>query len=346
MSKKEGESIQRLDWLDISKGIAIILVIVGHVSLLKWDPYRKIIFSIHMPLFFIVAGYTSKSKLNADIFIKLLKRLFFPYCITFLICMVITGVQTCRFDLPLEIERFFWASGVPADYGPGKPVTGESVIPVTGALWFLPCMFFCKVIWTVLLKYVERYKETVRCILVLALVVLGYVIGQRYKIPMGLDIAVFCIGFMYAGYLLRKYNMMEKKIVSIGFLALILWSMALKSNAIELSARFYREFPLCIWSFCGAIAGSYVVFIVADELLNKLPFVREFFIFCGKNSLLILCIHVIEDKVINWQTLISIVGRPFVTAICIASVRTIFVIFICFFVIRIKKKLTNVVATN
>ena len=51
MGKANGK---RIDWLDISKGIAIIMVVVGHISSLPWEPYRKIIFSVHMPLFFIV----------------------------------------------------------------------------------------------------------------------------------------------------------------------------------------------------------------------------------------------------------------------------------------------------
>ena len=44
----------RLDWIDIAKGIGIISVLMGHnVSQLK-----PIIYAFHMPLFFILAGYT------------------------------------------------------------------------------------------------------------------------------------------------------------------------------------------------------------------------------------------------------------------------------------------------
>ena len=53
---------KRIEWIDISKGIAILLVIFGHVSILPWAPYKKLIFSVHMPLFFIVAGLTASGK--------------------------------------------------------------------------------------------------------------------------------------------------------------------------------------------------------------------------------------------------------------------------------------------
>ena len=51
----------RLSWLDIMKGIGIILVVVvGHIS------SNKIIFnwlySFHMPLFFFAAGWVYKKK--------------------------------------------------------------------------------------------------------------------------------------------------------------------------------------------------------------------------------------------------------------------------------------------
>ena len=53
---------KRIEWIDISKGIAILLVIFGHVSILPWAPYKKLIFSVHMPLFFIVAGLTASGE--------------------------------------------------------------------------------------------------------------------------------------------------------------------------------------------------------------------------------------------------------------------------------------------
>ncbi len=42
---------KRLDWIVIAKGIAIILVIVGH-TVPNPSPLRHAIFSFHMPVFF------------------------------------------------------------------------------------------------------------------------------------------------------------------------------------------------------------------------------------------------------------------------------------------------------
>jgi fucose 4-O-acetylase-like acetyltransferase len=48
--------------IDLMKGLAIILVIIGHVIIKImpkfWkNPFSNIIYSFHMPLFFVVSGY-------------------------------------------------------------------------------------------------------------------------------------------------------------------------------------------------------------------------------------------------------------------------------------------------
>jgi len=49
-SKKE-----RIPYIDAAKAIGIILVIIGHCGFLKTVPYlHEIIYSFHMPLFFII----------------------------------------------------------------------------------------------------------------------------------------------------------------------------------------------------------------------------------------------------------------------------------------------------
>jgi len=45
-----------IPWISIAKGIAILCVVAGHTF--APDSYKnRIIFSFHMPLFFILAGY-------------------------------------------------------------------------------------------------------------------------------------------------------------------------------------------------------------------------------------------------------------------------------------------------
>ena len=69
---------ERIEWVDIAKGIAIIAMIIGHGC-----PKRAIvsfIFSFHMPLFFILSGIVYKTN-SKGMVSKKIKSLIVPYFI-------------------------------------------------------------------------------------------------------------------------------------------------------------------------------------------------------------------------------------------------------------------------
>lgn len=57
--QKNAALVHRIQWVDIAKGMAMLFVIIGHTA-----PFgsmeRNFIFSFHMPLFFLLSGYTLK----------------------------------------------------------------------------------------------------------------------------------------------------------------------------------------------------------------------------------------------------------------------------------------------
>ena len=69
----------RLVFLDISKGILIYLVVLGHLP--SDDPlYHRYIFWFHMPVFLMISGIFLKSKFVFKTEIcKEIKRLLIPY---------------------------------------------------------------------------------------------------------------------------------------------------------------------------------------------------------------------------------------------------------------------------
>lgn len=67
--------MKRIEYIDILKGIGIILVVLGHVTQNK--PLFQFIYAFHMPLFFFVAGLFLRNKFG---FIKSHARsLMIPY---------------------------------------------------------------------------------------------------------------------------------------------------------------------------------------------------------------------------------------------------------------------------
>lgn len=177
-------------------------------------------------------------------------------------------------------------------------------------------------------------------------------INIRYRIysrttlqnSLGIDISLFSTIFFYAGYLMKKFNLMEKKLHIIGIAAMLLWYLAIRFNGIEMSARFYRDFPYCIFVILGAAAGSFVIFAVSSEILEQIPLISSFLIFCGKNSLTILCIHHLESYLISWTELFSntaLAGHPFRAGILIAAIRIIFDIAATKLFIIVKEKISR-----
>ena len=53
---------QRLDYLDIAKGIGILLVIIVHCQMGRIGCIHSIIYSFHMPLFFFLSGVCFSNK--------------------------------------------------------------------------------------------------------------------------------------------------------------------------------------------------------------------------------------------------------------------------------------------
>jgi len=76
---------KRLKWVDIYKGLAILLVVVGHSTGL----FNLYIYQFHMAAFFFISGYTSKLEKKGILQTTVGKiySLYFPYCIIFLISL-------------------------------------------------------------------------------------------------------------------------------------------------------------------------------------------------------------------------------------------------------------------
>lgn len=92
---------QRLSYLDIAKGIGIILVVLGHCipdASMPGGPSDKflsimfkLIYSFHMPLFFFIAGIFSLPKLNSLIdfnIIDFIKKRFLRLMVPYFFCRI------------------------------------------------------------------------------------------------------------------------------------------------------------------------------------------------------------------------------------------------------------------
>lgn len=106
-------AVQRDLTFDVMKGLGILLVLLGHTWGIP-EHLHQAIFSFHMPMFFIVAGYFSKSynqiddKLNT--IKKYFRRLVVPFLFTFLLFIL--------FFILLSIAKNDWDIAIRSVYNP------------------------------------------------------------------------------------------------------------------------------------------------------------------------------------------------------------------------------------
>ena len=67
MNKTSVRVQQRLAWVDSMRGLAILLVVLGHSIGTLTDPMNRFILSFHMPVFFFVSGLVGRCKNGSEI---------------------------------------------------------------------------------------------------------------------------------------------------------------------------------------------------------------------------------------------------------------------------------------
>ena len=77
----------RIAYIDAAKGIGILLMILGHTGMYGLPVVmHKMIYSFHMPMFFIISGFLFNTKKYENVaFSKFIKREFIKYIIPYFV---------------------------------------------------------------------------------------------------------------------------------------------------------------------------------------------------------------------------------------------------------------------
>lgn len=302
---------ERLDWLDIAKGIAILLVIVGH-TVSNPSPIRQIIFSFHMPLFFVLAGYTFRAKPWVEMLKSSCTRLLVPY---FLVAMswwvpysLMTGASIDGATLFSGVGMLVFASGT-AVPGFGFDAVGMS--------WFLMALFVSRLLLNALLMLFERFRiqDLMQGVVCLAIAFAGISCSRVFGVylPLSGDVSLYVIFFMWCGYTARKHGFSPTTASwYIVLTAFAVWVACVQIAPFEISSR---DFAHPFSGTLGAIAGTLFVCWVSTLIerlkgISCLSWIERFLAFCGRNSLAIFCIHAL-DWMFPWQSMPYVRALPF-----------------------------------
>ena len=119
---------QRVEWVDMAKGMGIFLMVIGHTGIPKFA--SQWIYSFHMPLFFFLSGYFFTSgKYSLKV---LLQRKFKTMIVPYLFFVLITWIGCELLQYTLFPPHSLW-----------EILTDGS----KGTLWFVYVLFFVEIVF-------------------------------------------------------------------------------------------------------------------------------------------------------------------------------------------------------
>lgn len=281
---------ERMEYIDIAKGIGILLVIAGHLFAYR-GPISRWIFSFHMPLFFILSGicYKMDSTILVEYLKKKCKQLLIPFCYLYAIGLAVSLI------IPSWRENI---SGL----GLIKElvlISPESIH--VGQIWFLICLLETEIYILVVRKILGEGWQTkgffLTAILVKCTPFLAKIIPQLHgRLPFKLDSTLIAAMFLLTGSFMKSNEIMPK-ITHIPYksVALICGLVATLMSVIirdwfNLSMAYYGR-SLLVY-FMIAVSLSLTVLILSWQLqLSSLVQIKKFLIFLGRNSLVAFGVH-------------------------------------------------------
>lgn len=271
----------RTDWIDISKGFGIILVVYGHVvrgidnsSLAINEEFFHIsdtfVYSFHMPLFFFLSGiffeksikkYTSKG-----LFIEKCKTILYPFIIWSLLQTIIEFGLSRFTNGNVEFNNIL-----------------TCIFRPRAQFWFLYALFFINVINIILFSFFK--KKWLIISLIIAIIYYEYPINLSVFSSTFKYLIFFNLGILISNHLLN--NILLKQISHFKNLILILIIFII----VEYLYIIYSLdilFKLLIPPILGI-----VVIISISYLLDERKACSNHLSSLGKNSMYIYILHIL-----------------------------------------------------
>lgn len=271
---------------DVMKGIAILAMVIGHCPIP--EILEKFIFVWHMPLFFLVSGYFYSPKEEKGYVRKNVRQLVLPYVVTSLVLIFLSGVKELISGKGATLTTI-----IAALIGNGtvnNPTFSEYSI---GAIWFLLAMFWCRSIFNIL--YIRLSEPMLGAAVISAAVVATY-LGTLVYVPTDLFEGIEAMLFFYIGNKAHTYNVLERTPNLLFFIIVFfLVILSIYAGSMSMVRCYYGYWPV---NYLAAIGMTMVIYYISKRLVTN-----KFLAWCGRVSMVILCIHIINLNFLPTKTL-------------------------------------------
>lgn len=296
--------------VSISKGIAIILMVVAHARCPIW--WQQYINMFHMPLFLFMSGYCFKDAYLADskgFVVKRIKSIWWPFVKWQIIFLLLHNIF---FALNIYNGEYGFRGEVSHEYSISETFENAFYIVITmshgeqllGGFWFLKSLFVGSLFFYFATKLSMLYKEKIGKKgtdfyvggLLLVITMLFSFIGRNVPF-LGIGARECLAGFfIWAGYMYAKYGLMlERRWCLIVVAALIVTLGTEFWQCSMLSLKFELVIPYVLM----ALLGSLMIFGISGHLSVHDNWLKRFLVLVGDNTLDVLTWHFLSFKLVN-----------------------------------------------
>lgn len=266
----------RLDNIDIAKGIGMLLVVWAHI--LVEGPINWFIYVFHMPLFFYISGmlYTpEKYKKVGTLVSKRVQSLIIPY----VIYSCITWAVWCGYSIlsHQEVDSYL------------MPLFQTAIAQGSGGflihnvpLWFVTCLFVVEIAYFYINKISDNKIKALTCVVIS---VIGYCMIEIFTffpfklLPWSIEVACATMIYYGAGNILRSYtkNISDKfnksrtiiQFAVIAALFLITSLCSLRTRHISYGSDRLGDRPVEL--YIGAFAGIALIMLISALIASISP---------------------------------------------------------------------------
>lgn len=299
--------------ISICKGLAIILMVAGHAE--APELITNFIYTFHMPLFFIAAGWFFSRRYLQQPWTFISKRvrgLYFPFLKWSLLFLVLHNLF---FHFGILNEQYGnWTNGVTHPYTL-KAFASRLVMIFTsmsgydefmaGAFWFFRGLLVASIVFLLLYKLLDS-RTRLRPALAVGAICLAAIAFHWLRIHFGIKLTVIpnggwreCWGvfFFGIGVLLRQYEPYFKQhwAITLGCFAFLCFAAVQHFSGMNNGCKLRDLITLPLTGTAGFIMLRHVSTLI-DSVASP---IRRFLVFTGNNTLYVFVFHIISFKLIS-----------------------------------------------
>lgn len=143
-------------------------------------------------------------------------------------------------------------------------------------------------------------KGKIKCLYCCILAIIGWLIGKYFWLPLDICVAMVSTVYLFFGSLIAKIEWVKVNGMVI-VLLLMLWMGIGWSKTLGMVSNSY---PYYFFSVISSFAGCVLIIILSFwfERIGFLP-LKKYFVYMGRYSLIILCFHFLELRIVPWEIL-------------------------------------------